>query len=295
MIRRLLTALPFVMLSLLAVLLLVWAYPGGRDSSLLNDGWNGLSGASGELNATALLTYEELAGIELPSTIVLMPRMPVAPVTADDLDRFTSEGGVLVLLDDFGFGNDLLQQLNIDIRLTGGTLVDPLYCHKNGTMPRVKFSFADADRQPGTIVFNRGTWLDVGAGGNIWAWSSYFSFGDSDGDGLRGGGEPVGPLPVAASVNRGAGRIVVVADSSILLNGMGSLEGNLDAVRQWVEGPVFIDQAHLPDAELDGSNRVLGLFRTALGQGGGAVLLAIAAAGCAVEYAWYNRGRRNYD
>ena len=38
----------------LAVLLLVWAYPADRDSSRLNRGWNGLSEASDALNATAV-------------------------------------------------------------------------------------------------------------------------------------------------------------------------------------------------------------------------------------------------
>lgn len=293
MTRRLPAVLPLAVVGLLAVLLLVWAHPLGRDSSVLNEDWNGLSRARAELNATALLSYDVLPAMPLPATVILFPHLPVGDQAALVLDHFTMDGGTLVLLDDFGFGNDLLERLGLRLRLAEGVLFDPLYCYRNGSMPRVEFVDNSVGGAHGTMVLNRATWLEGAGPADVWAWSSYFSYGDRDGNSLHGAGEPKGPLPVAASVSRGAGRVVVVADSSLLLNSMAMLGDNVGAVGQWARGSVFIDQVHLPEAEMDRSRLMLDVMQASLGQGGGAVLLVMAAASCAVGYAWYNRGRRD--
>ncbi|MBN1153232.1 MAG: hypothetical protein JXA58_08470 [Dehalococcoidia bacterium] len=293
--RPLAFALPLVIVGLLAVLLLVWAHPVVRDSSVVNEGWNGLSNSSADLEASPLSVYDDLAGVPSSATLIVMPRLAVGEVTVDALDLFTRNGGTLVVLDDFGFGNELLERLDVDMRLTQGLLRDPLYCHRDESIPRVEFAYAEGDREPGVMVLNHGSWLEVGAGSSVWAWSSFFSYGDRDGDGVHDSGEPNGPLPVAASAARGSGRVVLVADSSLLLNGTMSLGNNVEAVAQWAHGPVLIDQAHLPEAEMDRSRRVLDGFRGALGDGGGSILLIIMVFCCAVGYTWYNRERPDDD
>jgi len=293
--RRALGLLPLGLVALLAVLLLAWAHPVGRDSSVHNHGWNGVSQACAELGAEPLLSYDELDALPLPASLILMPHLPLGDAAADLLDRFTVAGGTLVLLDDFGYGNDLLERLGVDVRLGAGVLLDPLYCHKHESMPRVEFLQHDVDVTRGDMVFNRGTWLDVAGQAGVWAWSSYFSFADGNGDGVRSKGERNGPLPVAVMVPRGEGKVVVVADASLLLNSMLAPGDNVAAVAQWLEGRVLIDQVHLPEAEMDRGQQAIQALRGSLDRGGGAVVLAMLIACCALEYAWYNRGRQDNE
>jgi hypothetical protein len=293
--RRATGVLWLSIVGLLAVLLLVWAHPVGRDSSVLNRGWNGLSLASTELGASVLVDYDDLGEVPQPATLVLIPRLPLDDSDLSGLEAFVRSGGTLVVLDDFGFGNDVLSHLAVDVRFHGGTLMDPLYCHRHASMPRVAFTRSDPAQQPGVMVLNHATWLEVGAGVDVWALSSYFSYGDVDSDGSRSGGDPDGPLPVGATVTRGTGRVVAVSDASLLLNGIVVLGDNVDAVARYARAEVLFDQVHLPEAEMDRSKNVLDAVRGVLGGGGGTVVLVLVTCCLAVGYAWYNRGRRENE
>ena len=293
--RRATGVLWLSIVGLCAVLVLVWAHPVGRDSSVLNRGWNGLSLASSELGASVLVTYDDLGEVPQPATLVLIPRLPLDDSELAGLDAFIRSGGTLVVLDDFGFGNDVLSYLEVDLRFHGGTLMDPLYCHRHASMPRVAFTRSDPEQQSGVMVLNRATWLEVGSGVDVWALSSYFSYGDVDSDGSRGGGDPDGPLPVGATAIRGGGRVVAVSDASLLLNSMVVLGDNVDAVARYARVEVLFDQMHLPDGETDRSKKALDAVRGVLGGSGGNVVLVLLMSCLAVGYAWYNRGRRENE
>lgn len=295
MTNRLLRAVVPATVGLLAVLLLLSVHPTGRDSSILNRGWNGLSRASDALHAAPLLSYESVRDASAPGTLIVIPRLLPGDAELDAMGAFVSSGGTLIVLDDFAFGNEVLSSLGVDIRFNGGTLMDPLYCHRNAAMPHAQVSVTGSAVLDGTIVLDHATWLDGVPEDRVWAWSSYFSYGDVDGDGTRDGGEPVGPLPVAAGVSLGSGRVVVVADSSLLLNGVAGLGDNVRALEPFVRGEVLIDQVHLPEAGMDRGQGVADVIRATLGAEMGAIVLAFVACGFAVGYAWYNRGRREHD
>ena len=231
----------------------------------------------------------------MPATLLLIPRLPLEEEELEALDEFTTSGGTVVLMDDFGYGNDVLAHLGIAPVFQGAPLLDPLYCYRNASMPRVEFSSQSAPEEPGVMVLNDATWLVPAAVSDVWAWSSYFSYGDVNGDGNRGAGEPDGPLPVGATIRVGAGRVVVVSDSSLLLNSMVELGSNIDALATFVAGDVLVDQVHQPEARVDRSKDALGALRSALGGGSGVIFLVVLVFGVAVGYAWYNRGRQKND
>jgi len=293
--RRATGVLWLSIVGLLAVLLLVWAHPVGRDSSVLNAGWNGLSLASSELGASALVAYDDLGEVPRTATFVLIPRLPLDDSELTGLLTFVRSGGTLVVFDDFGFGNDVLLHLDVDIRFQGGRLMDPLYCHRHASMPRVAFTRSDPAQEPGVMVLNHATWLEVGAGVDVWALSSYFSYGDVDSDGSRAGSDPDGPLPVGATAIVGAGRVVAVSDASLLLNSMVVLGENVEAIARYARFEVLFDQVHLPEAEMDRSKNALDAIRGVMGGGGGTVVLVLLICCVAVGYAWYNRERRDYE
>ena len=295
MTRRWLDFLWLGAIGLLAVMVFVSAHPNDRDSSILNRGWNGLSQAAVALDASALQSYDELADIVQPATLVVMPHLQLESSALIALDNFISGGGTLIVLDDFSYGNDLLDALEVGIRLNGALLVDPLYCHRNASMPRIELVPTGEGKDPAVVVLNQATWLEVDDDAEVFARSSYFSYGDIDGDGRHGDGELDGPLPVGAWASRGMGTVVVVSDSSLLLNSMVEVGDNLDSLAQFVTGEVLFDQMYLPEAQVDRSKESFTEVRSALSGGAVVVALVVLVCGLAVAYAWYNRGRHDNE
>lgn len=293
--RRTVSVLWLLSVGLLSAVLLLWAHPVGRDSSVLNQNWNGLSQASEMLGATALGSYDDVADLPLPVTLVVIPRLSPDEVALTAMEACLVSGGTLVVLDDFGFGNEILFYLGVGVRFHGGTLMDPLYCHRDASMPRVEWSRAETELEWTSMVLNRATWLRVDEGVEVWATSSYFSYGDVDGDSRRDDDEPSGPLPVAAVVSRSGGRVVIVSDSSLLLNSMVGLGGNVEAIASFVRGDVLVDHLHLPEGEMDRSQIALDALRGVL-KGETALIVLVFMACCfAAGHAWYNRGRRHNE
>lgn len=294
MTSRLVQAAWLVAVGVLAALLLIRTVPAGRDSSVLNEGWNGLREAADALDASALMSYDDLTSVNAPATLVIIPRLSIGDASLAAIEAFTDAGGTLIVLDDFGFGNEVLSHLGVNVRFARGVLMDPLYCHRAETMPRVELAYADTDTLLQTMVLNSATWLEVGGGVDVWARSSYFSYGDVNHDSMRNSGDIDGPLPVAATTTYGAGRVVVVSDSSLLLNSTVDLGDNIAAIRYHTNGAVLIDQVHLPEVEMDRGRSALEAAQGVLGRMGGAMIVVALGLSLAVAHAWYNRPRR-YD
>jgi hypothetical protein len=282
-----------VVVGLLAVVVFVWAHPADRDSSVLNRRWNGLSTAMAEMGASSVLSYDELDEIAQPATLIVIPRLAPERAVIEAIVGFVNDGGTVVVLDDFGHGNALLAALEIDVRFHGSPLLDPLYCHRHASMPRVWFGEGSIGDNAGVMVLNRPTWLETGFGVDVWAESSYFSYGDVNASGSRNPGEPDGPLPVGAVAVHGMGRVVVISDASVLINGMMEVSDNLEAVAQFARGEVLIDQVSLPEVALDRSKGVVDLLGRIVGGGAGIIVLMLLLFGGAVAYAWYNRTRQD--
>ncbi|TFH35547.1 MAG: DUF4350 domain-containing protein [Dehalococcoidia bacterium] len=281
--------------ALLAVLVLVWAHPTGRDGSVLNLGWNGLSEACGVLDGTPLYSYDELNEVEMPATLVVSPRLPTGVEELKALDEFTETGGTLVLLDDFGHGNQVLEELGSGVRFSGTLMLDPLYCYKDSSMPRVECMGVGGEGGPDELSLDYCTWVVSVEDTDVWARSSVFSYGDLDGNGEHNVGEPNGPFPVGVAFPRGNGMVVVLSDSSVLLNGVVATGTNLDVVRELVQGEVLFDQVHMPDDEVDLSKVMLHRVSAILRSGVGGIAVILILFSLAVSYACYNRERHENE
>lgn len=266
--RRFLAAVASI--TLLIVALTLWEYPSSTDFATSNPYWNGLRQVGRQFGVTNVRTLNLLPRQARGTALVVIPYVSPSSSDLDALTRYVQDGGVLILMDDFGFGNAVLARLGVSARLGGQVLVDPLFNFKNSRFPRiVEFSAGPVSEGVGQLVLNHATAIRDAGGMTVVARSSLASFLDVNENGQRDADEAGGPFAVAAVERVGAGYLVLVSDSSILLNSMLDLAQN----RRFVENlfrlagdgaQVYLDQAHLPRAPLDMAKEGLARFREAL-------------------------------
>jgi hypothetical protein len=160
-------------------------------------------------------------------------------------------------MDDLGYGNSVLEYLGLPARFTHVMLLDPLFCYKNGRLPRIT-TFSDPVAANGihSLILNHATFLDSVDSASVIAWSSNESFADSNSDGDRDQEESPGPFPVAAEYTLGAGRVEIVSDPSLIINSMQDLADNKIFMRyimqrSGVPSAIASDRSHLSKAPLD--------------------------------------------
>ncbi|MCK9356767.1 MAG: DUF4350 domain-containing protein, partial [Dehalococcoidia bacterium] len=178
-----------VLVAGVGVAMLTWLHPADADFSVAGRGWNGLRDAADQLDAMPLAAADEYDSLASPGTLILVPAEPLAADVTERIGTFVRDGGVLVLLDDYGRGNEVLEALGAPVRFSGAPLVDPLHCDTNETMPKAVVGTTSGAGEL-SLVLNHGTWLEVEGGVDLWASSSYFSYGDVDNNGKWDEGEP---------------------------------------------------------------------------------------------------------
>ena len=248
-------------------LLCIWFYPSIQDFMAGNTMWNGMRDSCGEFNADNIDSFDELPG--LPQDIVLL-NIPYLEYRDQELSRmkeFLDDGGTLLLMDDYGYGNSLLSYLGVDVRFANVPLLDPLFCYKNQWLPRIT-DFTPEVREKGidVLMLNNATALTNVTDSEAIAWSSGTSFLDTDENGDKDEGEPEGPLAVAAELQVGKGRLILVSDPSIIINTMVSRDDN-NAFVTYLTRPegeqnrLLIDRSHLTQTPLDVSKTRLARAR----------------------------------
>jgi len=213
-------AVTIVIASLSAFIALV---PSTDDFDPANPLWNGLS----QLYTAYHAKLVDLSLQEPPPGYVLLIVGPSKPFTRSEALKilsFLRSGGRVVILDDYGYGAQLLHLLDIDVELYRGVLEDPLYYYRSYALPRIE-------------VLGHALYMDYGTafkrlgGAKCVGYSSYFSYIDTNLNYRPDRGEPRGPLCVAIEVRIGRGTLIFVSDADIAINGMWSLNSrSLQAV-----------------------------------------------------------------
>lgn len=246
-----------MLLILLVLSVIVWFYPPTGDFRVDNPFWNGLSSLGNQAKVVPLDSLGDLPSSGKGTSLLMVPYERFTEVELAQVRSYVSSGGTLVLLDDYGFGNQVLGGLGLDTRFTGQPLLDPLFDYRNKWLPKITdFVSMPLSANVSSIVFNHATVLIDTSGASVVAYSSSFSFLDVNGNGGWDSGEPSGAFPVVAYEEVGQGYVVAVADPSLFINSMINLDDNLQFVNNVVsiQGStprIFVDQAHLPKASLD--------------------------------------------
>ncbi len=243
-------------LTILVVAVTLWVVPSASDFSTSNPSWNGLQQARDQFAMHGLRSLGLLPAQAVGTALVVVPAVPFSPRDLDALKQYTAGGGVLILMDDFGYGNAILAHLGAESRLSGQLLVDPLFAYKNRRFPRVTDLAGPGAEGVQSIVLNYATVITGTARTTVLARSSPASFLNRNRNGRRDAGDPPGPFAVAALQRVGGGSVVVVSDSSLLLNSMLGLANNRRFAQNLfhlagVRPQVYLDEGHLPRAPLD--------------------------------------------
>ncbi len=262
-----------------ASLLAIWFHPSVQDFMEGNTMWNGVRDFSDTFGAAYLDSLDNLTETAENSVLVAIPYVDYSDKELGSIRSFLDNGGTLLLMDDFGYGNTVLRYLDIPARFSNELLLDPLFRYKNQAMPRITdFGLAIKEASIKAIVFNYGTTLTNVGPAEALAWSSSMSFLDINQNDDLYAGDPRGPFVVAAEYRIGKGTVDLVADPSVLINSMVGRDNNHDFIRYLSKsdpGKLFIDRSHLSKTPLDASK--IGLNHARLALSNPYVLLGIVA------------------
>jgi hypothetical protein len=279
-IRKFLITITIILIA--GLILAIWFFPINQDFRVENPFWNGIKDMSTKYHMQPLDSLADLPLSPDGATCVTIPYLSYAPAELEQLKHFVSSGGRLILADDYGHGNQVLEYLGLGVRFTGQALLDPLINYKNKYFPRiVNFQTDPLTNNTDNMVFNHGTSLTSVEATDTMAQSSPFSFLDHNNNGLREDTEPTGSMPVISRHNFGNGQIILVADPSLFINGMDKVEDNAEFMQNIsaTTKVLYIDQSHLSKSELQRSKSWLkqarGLFTNPAGT---VALVAVAIA-----------------
>jgi hypothetical protein len=191
------------------------------------------------------------------TALIAVPNKDYSDGEMARLQQFVGNGGRLVLMDDYGYGNRILAYLGARITFAEQPLLDPLFCYKNQQMPRsTDFSSQLQERGISVVTLDRATVLSNVDTSEAIAWSSPSSFLDLNNDGSWQEGEPKGPLPVAAEFRLGSGTVDVFASPGMMINSLYERDDNLLFLKYLTNHEagterILVDSSHLSTAPLD--------------------------------------------
>ncbi len=224
-------------LLVVSVVLVAGFYPALDDLWVENPGWNGLSMFYQTVDPVRVRELDELSGYD-PIQTTLFFVGPSRGFTVSDVEAvedFLLDGGRVVLLDDFGSGNELLAGLGLGTRFNGGLLRDGVFFDPVPEFPRLlNFSFYETEE----LVLNYGSVLDLGERASVLISSTPLSYVNGS------SGVVVGEFPVVAGVRVGDGLLVLVSDSSLWLNSMIDRGDNRLFLGDLHNGVSLIDVGH---------------------------------------------------
>jgi hypothetical protein len=290
--------LALTLIIVISLVTLIWFFPPNGDFRVDNPFWNGLSALDSKMKATAINSFSALPSDPNGTALLLVPYEPFSAFELSELKSYALNGGTLVVLDDYGYGNQVLSGVGLSMRFSGVPMLDPLFDYKNEWLPKITdFASSPLTANVSSLVLNHATCLNDTSGAKVVAFSSSFSFLDIKGSGTWVSSDPIGPFPYAAYEKVGQGYVVAVADPSIMINSMIGMGDNLQFIDNIVRliGPnpqVFIDQGHLPTVPLDTAKNDLAVVYAAVSSPFGTLTLIAVIIVLSLNSMWRKGERR---
>jgi len=235
----------------------IWFFPSIQDYIASNTMWNGIRSFSDEFNAENIYSLDDLQDLAEQKVLIAIPYLDYSDEALLKIKQFIDAGGTLLLMDDYGYGNNILEYLGLTVRFTSKPLLDPLFNYKNQNIPRIT-DFVREVKEIGidVIIFNHATTLSNVLESEVIAWSSSASYLDTNENGILDHGEPEGPFVIAAEFLLDKGVLTLVSDPSIIINTMVGRDDNYDFIRYLIrhigkQKSILVDNSHISKAPLD--------------------------------------------
>jgi hypothetical protein len=240
------------------------------DFSIYNSGWNGTSKLAkityqtGKFAPTfqlrtngAHVTIEHVGLEQLDldpaksALVIIGPTTLFSALEGTVVGNFVKSGGMLLLADDFGTGNSLLEKMGASSRFSGDLILDLSYEKQPEFVVCFDIRNDDITRNVSYLLLNYASSIALNTSSTqALAYSSLASWLDTNRDLYQQWGEPRGPFSILAKERIGLGTIVLLSDPSVLINGMSkymnnsALATNLLAFISAGRSQVFFDESH---------------------------------------------------
>jgi hypothetical protein len=282
----------------LLIVLAAWFLPLDEDFRVENPLWNGFKNLSTCYPVHPVESFVDLPLSPKETTLILIPYLNPTSVELEQLNSYIKEGGRLILADDYGHGNQILEYLGLEVHFSGEVLLDPLLNYKTEYFPKIiHFESDPLTINIESLVLNHATCLVNTEDDSIIALSSSFSFLDTNENGTYEDDELSGPLPVIYREMFGDGQVVLVADPSLFINSMNAIDENEGFIQNIADTTtsLYIDQSHLPTSDLHRTKILLAQGRDYLASPlttAGLVALVVVIT---LKPVWYRRKERQND
>jgi len=214
------------------------------DFSIYNPGWNGCSdlavktremgsftpnielveGKQTEITQRELTEYE----VEPKDTALMIigPREEFSEQSIEFVDNFLQNGGKLVLADDFGSGNTLLEGLETNSSFYSYPLLDLAFENKPDFGVAYDLEDHTLTQDVSQVMLNSPTALDKDANATTLMRSSESSWLDVNENEMKDEDEPFKKYPLMTTEDYGEGELILVSDPSIFINSMQERKDN---------------------------------------------------------------------
>jgi hypothetical protein len=274
------------------LLLGIWFSPSNVDFQEDNVYWNGINDLVSQYNIQPLDSLADLPLLPYEMTVIVIPYLDFNTKELEQISSFINQGGRLVLADDYGYGNHVLEYLRLSPRFSGEVMLDPLVNYVNQHFPRITRLLPDTlTTNTDNLVFNHATCLEYVDSKDVIALSSSFSFLDKNDSGIREETESSGPFPTISRHQIGNGQVILISDPSIFINSMYKIEGNIQFIQNIAAttDAIYIDQSHLGLSELNQAKNWLKTVRRFFFTPIVTAILAIIAVTASLIPVWYKK------
>jgi hypothetical protein len=262
-----LRAAALTVVGIIAIAGLVDFLTGVQQLSAYSDDWRDVSQFRGALEKAGYptssivstpLIVDSSEGVPPDGRVLVIMGVerPYLPNELDAIVRFVSEGGCLLLSDDFGYGNPLATRFSL------GFSQRRLYSDsfdRNPSFPKLNASMA-GNRY--TLIADRPCALERVSDQEVDAWTSVDTWMDEDGDGERDYSEQSNPYPVVAHRGYHNGMVVICSDPGLFINDMWGRADNFNFFMDYLgryfpqaRRFIFDETRHKPDHLREGGWR----------------------------------------
>ncbi|WP_424358789.1 DUF4350 domain-containing protein [Methanocella sp. MCL-LM] len=217
------------------------------DFSMSNPAWNGMTQFSGNGTVNYLYAISDLSGVGENNTVLIVgPTLNYTPEESAQARMFAERGGTIIVMDDFGTSNTLLNYMESPITLHQAPVCDYENYYKRPSFPViVDIKNTSVTTGVSSLVLNHPASLNISGNAIILANTSRLSWVDENANILIDGNENFNASPIIARAKYGKGEVIVVSDPDVIVNVMVDQgENSVFASNIMKKGTVYLDISH---------------------------------------------------